>query len=341
MSDSAFFAGLDIGGSTIKSMLLDGSGEPVGQLVEIPSLVQDGYRKTFDQLRESLRLLEEQTGISPDALQAVGLDVPAPCSNGVIWGKANLSEDWVGTNIEAEFSSEIGRPVTMTNDGNAAAFGEWLYRREREGGLLFVAPGTGLGGGLVLPGGVMYEGTNGLALEVSDMTVPFEELDGTVPVDAAGRERCLEAWVSLVALRRTLQIQLRQERWRDHPLNRDDASIIEKAFRLRDYAEQGDDLAREIFERQGRILGYGLADLVSLFDPGLIVIGGGLAETGFRDQYLEAIQEGFRERAAPFYQQSPLPPHEPTTTFEWAIGGDASAAYGAGRHAVDLVNGNG
>lgn len=337
MSDTAYFAGLDIGGSTIKALLINAQADPVGAMVEIPSLVQQGFRRTFLQLHEALRLLSTQTNIRPDDIRAVGLDVPAPCSKGVIWGKANLSEDWVGTNIEQEFAREVRKPVAMTNDGNAAAYGEWLYRRERQGGLLFVAPGTGLGGGLVLPGGHMYEGTNGLALEVSDITVPFEEDNGTIPADALGRERCLEAWVSLVGLRRTLQIKLSQERYRSHPLNLEDSTIVEKAFKLRQFAEKGDPLAVEIFQRQAYILGYGLADLVSLFDPGLIVIGGGLAETTFRDWYLEAVEQGFHQRAAPFYRFSPIPPYEKTTTFEWAIGGDKSAAYGVARRVMDLV----
>ena len=183
----------------------------------------------------------------------------------------------------------------------------------------------------------MYEGTTGLALEVSDITVPFEEDDGSVPADALGRERCLEAWVSLVGLRRTLQIKLSQPKNASHPLNLESSTIVEKAFKLRNYAEKGDPLAVEIFKRQANILGYGLADLTSLFDPGLIVIGGGLAETSFRDWYLEAVEEGFHKRAAPFYRFSPIPPYQKTTTFEWAIGGDKSAAYGAARRVMDCA----
>ncbi len=329
-----YFAGLDIGGSTVKSVLVDSSGQQTGELVELRSLVGEGYRKTFEQLQESLRRLQEQSGVSASEIAAIGLDVPAPNSHGVIWGRANLAEDWVGTNIEQEFSQLTGKPVSMTNDGNAAAFGEWLYRPERHAGLLFVAPGTGLGGGLILPGGSIYEGANGLALEISDVTVPFEEEDGTIPTDAGGRERCLEAWVSLVGIRRMLRIKLSQAAHAAHPLNQEDVPIEEKAFQLRDYAGKGDTLALEIFERQASILGYGLADQVSIHDPGLIVIGGGLAETGFRDWYLDAVRAGFAQRAAPFYQRSPIPPYEVTTHFEWAIGGDASAAYGVARWAM-------
>ena len=56
-----------------------------------------------------------------------------------------------------------------------------------------------------------------------------------------------------------------------------------------------------------------------------------------RDWYMAAVEEGFHQRAAPFYRFSPIPPFAPTTTFEWAIGGDKSAAYGVARRVMDLV----
>ncbi len=336
IKNTSYFAGLDIGGTTVKAMLIDSKGEQVGDMVEVRSYVKEGFRKTFGQLQECLSLLGKQSGISTEEIAAVGLDVPAPCSKGVIWGQANLSSDWVGTDISSEFSKEVGKPVWMTNDGNAAAYGEWLMRGDREDGLLFVAPGTGLGGGLILPGGHIYQGANGLAMEISDVTVPFREKN-RFPADASGRQGCLEASVSLVALRRQLQIKLSLVKYADHPLNQEDTSIEEKAFQLRDYAAKGDVLALELFQKQANILGYALGDQVSELDPGLIVIGGGLAEASFRDWYMSAVEEGFRGRAAPFYQKSPIPPYEPTTTFEWAIGGDASAAFGVARKAMDLV----
>ena len=64
------------------------------------------------------------------------------------------------------------------------------------------------------------------------------------------------------------------------------------------------------------------------FDPGLVVIGGGLAETSFRDDYMGWILDGFKERAWPVYLRSPIDPSKETTRFEWAIGGDGAAAIG-------------
>ena len=333
---SNYFAGLDIGGTTVKCLLVDATGKEAGGIVEVRSHVKDGYRRTFEQMQSAMVQLAENAGVSVDQIAAVGVDVPAPCSNGVVWGKANLGDDWVGTDIRGEFSELTGKPVFMTNDCNAAAYGEWMYRPGHEGGLLYVAPGTGLGGGMVLSGGILFEGTNGLAMEAGDLSVPRTE-DGEWPVDGRGRKACLEGWVSLMALRRQLGKALERPENAGHPLAVSDAPIEEKAFQLRDYAEDGDALAREIFALQANVLGHGLADLASILDPGLMTIGGGLSETSFRDWFIEEVRKGFAERAMAPYRRCPLPPHHPTTLIEWAIGGDGSAAYGSARKAMDLV----
>lgn len=323
-----YFAGLDIGGSTVKSILVNDQGEQVGDLVEVPSRVVAGYQRTFDQLEMALDQLAAGAGIPRDAIGGVGLDVPAPSSDGVVWYRANLGDDWVGTNICERLSERIKVPVTMTNDGNAAALGEYAARPDHAGGLLLVAPGTGLGGGLVLPDGTAYIGQNGLAMEVGHFSVPFREEDGALPDCSCGKVGCLEAWVSLVALRRRLALELAKDKWAQHPLNSANESIERKAFHLRDFADKEEPLALELFRQQGFILGYGLADLVRLFDPGLVVIGGGLAEAGFRDSFMEWVLEGFNDRTWPVYQHSPVAPEQVTTHFEWARGGDSAAALG-------------
>ncbi len=323
-----YFVGLDIGGTTVKSMLVDRDGEPVGEMLEVRSHVDEGFRRTFEQLIAALDGLCSANGISRGQVAGVGLDVPAPCCDGVIWSKANLAQDWVGVNIAEKFEKEIGVPLFMTNDGNAAAAGEYAVRPDHTGSLLLVSPGTGLAGGLVLAGGEIYQGANGLSLEVGHNSVPFREEDGSLPDCTCGQTACAEAWVSLMALRRRLGLELQKEEWAGHVLNQDTATIAEKAFRLRDLAQEGDELAIEIFQQQGFIFGYALADLARLFDPGLIVIGGGLAESTFRDQYMEWIMEGFESRAWPIYLTSPIDPGHVTTDFQWAAGGDSAAAVG-------------
>lgn len=335
-SASSYFVGLDIGGTTVKAVLVNHLAEQVGPLAEVRSLVKDGYEATFGQLDNAIDQLATAAGIERGQVKGIGLDVPAPSSDGVIWGRANLGDDWVGTDIRGKLSARTGMPVFMTNDGNAAALGEYALRRKHIGSLMLVAPGTGLGGGLVLPGGRSYEGENGLALEVGHVSVPFREDDGSLPACSCGLKGCAEAWVSLMALRRRLRLELAKPQWADHPLNATDAPVEEKAFKLREFAEKGDELAVSIFKQQGFILGYLIADLVRVFDPGLVVIGGGLAETSFRDQYMVWINEGFADRAWPVYRVSPLDPNKVTTEFEWAAGGDAAAAIGMAYTAKEL-----
>ena len=335
--ESSYHAGLDIGGTTVKAVLVNQQAEQVGPLTEVRSNVKDGYEATFRQLDLALDQLAAGAGIEKSAIAGIGLDVPAPSSDGVIWGKANLGDDWVGTDIRGKLSARTGVPVFMTNDGNAAALGEYALRHKHLCSLLLVAPGTGLGAGLVLPGGRSYEGANGLALETGHISVPFREDDDSLPQCSCGLTGCAEAWVSLMALRRRLRLELAKPEWSNHPLNEGDAPIEEKAFKLRNFAEAGDALAVQIFKQQGFILGYAIADMVRTLDPGLVVIGGGLAETSFRDQYMGWIQEGFADRAWPAYRISPLDPDKVTTRFEWAIGGDAAAAIGMAYTAHELA----
>lgn len=337
---SPFFAGLDIGGTTVKAVLVNAQADQAGPMVEVRSLVKDGYEATFTQLESALDQLAAGASIPRSAIRGIGLDVPAPSSNGVIWGRANLGDDWVGTDIRGRLSSRLGIPVFMTNDGNAAAVGEFAVRKYHTSSLMLVAPGTGLGGGFVLPGGHVYEGVNGLALEVGHISVPFREDDGSLPPCSCGLTGCAEAWVSLMALRRRLKIELEKPEWYNHPLNETNAPIEEKAFRLRDFAAEGDTLAVSIFRQQGFILGFAIADLVRVFDPGLVVIGGGLAETSFRDHYMQWIEEGFADRAWPVYRHSPIDPTRLTTRFEWATGGDAAAAIGMAYTARELFQAN-
>jgi len=334
--NASYYAGLDIGGTTVKAVLVDSRAQQAGKLVEVRSQVKDGYEATFAQLENALDQLAAGIGITRADIAGIGLDVPAPSSNGVIWGRANLGDDWVGTDIRGRLSERLGKPVFMTNDGNAAALGEYAVRQYHNSSLMLIAPGTGLGGGLVLPGGKIYEGVNGLALEVGHISVPFREDDGELPPCSCGLKGCSEAWVSLMALRRRLRLDLAKPQWASHPLNQMDGPVEEKAFRLREFAEKGDELAVSLFKQQGFILGFMTADLVRVFDPGLVVFGGGLAETSFRDQYMQWIQEGFIDRAWPAYRYSPLDHSKISTHFEWAMGGDAAAAIGMAYSAHEM-----
>ena len=89
MDESAHFAGLDIGGTTVKAALLNGTGRQIGEGVELRSHGSEGYRATFKQLHLALETICSDNSVDLSTISAVGIDVPAPSSNGVIWGQAN------------------------------------------------------------------------------------------------------------------------------------------------------------------------------------------------------------------------------------------------------------
>src|SRR5690554_5211030 len=103
-NNARYYIGLDIGGTTVKSVMVDDRAEQVGALVEVRSQVKDGYEATFRQLDEAIDRLTQQAGVSRGQVGGIGLDVPAPSSDGVVWGRANLGEDWVGTDIRGKLS---------------------------------------------------------------------------------------------------------------------------------------------------------------------------------------------------------------------------------------------
>ncbi|MEM7317842.1 MAG: hypothetical protein AAF408_02350, partial [Pseudomonadota bacterium] len=97
MANTHYFAGLDIGGTTVKAALLDSKGEQAGDMVEVRSHGSEGYQATFGQLRVALDQLCENAGVEFESIAAAGIDVPAPGYHGVLWGQANHKQDRVGT----------------------------------------------------------------------------------------------------------------------------------------------------------------------------------------------------------------------------------------------------
>lgn len=176
------------------------------------------------------------------------------------------------TELRKAVESRYGVPVAVENDASAAAWGE---RKHGAGGgaqnMCMVTVGTGIGGGIIT-GGELYRGGRGFAAEVGHMVI----LDGG-PLCACGQRGCLEAMASGTAIGRMARERSgepgAQEVLRTaggDPANITGA-IVTKA------AENGDAFATAILETTGGYLGVGLANLVHLLDPEVIVVGGGAA----------------------------------------------------------------
>jgi glucokinase len=204
-----------------------------------------------------------------ESVNAVGIAVPGPIDpqKGIILTAPNLPE-WEGVPIPQKIEKEIGAPAFMGNDANLAALGEWRYGAGRgHHDLLYLTVSTGIGGGVISHDQLLL-GTHGLAAELGHITILP---DG--PLCGCGQRGHLEALASGTGIAAYMAEQLAEGR-KSSLTGRPDAKEISQA------AKNGDQLAVEAFQRAGYFLGLGLANFLAIFNPSIVIFGGGVSKVG-------------------------------------------------------------
>ena len=294
-------AGVDLGGTAINYTFLDQRGQfLIDGLCEHPARSVEGPDICLGQIADGLAIAAEQAGILVENVVAIGLDTPGPASGTGVLSKRGSTNfvhaEWAGYDIRAGLERRLGRPVTYLNDGNAAAL--WghvaIFGSENTATSVSAIIGTGLGGGVVTAGKVIT-GRNGFGGELGHVLIPFcliPGIEGLVPACNCGRTGDLESLCSLTAIRRTLLPYFLKQH-PNHELARA-GDIAQASKRVRGLAEQGDDLCRQIFRVQARALGLFFDEMINVFDPDALVVGGGAVETSaeFQSWFLAEIREG-------------------------------------------------
>jgi glucokinase-like ROK family protein len=266
------FLGIDIGATSVDVALTDGELKVLGHVSE-PCDVRSGPAVVIDAVVGLAAKLRAEHEV-PEIFGA-GAGVPGPVSfregAPVV---PPLMPGWHHVPIRDLLSQELGCPVVIDNDVNIMAIGE------RQAGVargaedfLFIKIGTGIGCGVIL-GGVIHRGVSGSAGDIGHIRV---QDDG--PVCACGNAGCLEAFFGGAALARDATIAAKEhrsavlsERLSDgHALTAIDVGVA---------AAAGDTVAIEMVREGGRRVGQVIAGLVSFVNPGLVVIGGGVAGLG-------------------------------------------------------------
>jgi glucokinase len=195
-----------------------------------------------------------------------------------------------GIPLKDELEPRIGLPLTLENDANAAAWGEFRFGAGSEvDHLVFVTLGTGVGGG-VISHGVLLRGAQGSGGELGHVT-----LHVTGPRCACGNRGCLEALASGTAISRRAR-----ELASEHPDSALGRLAVKRKVLGEDVtrlAREGDELALSVLEESGRWLGIGLAGFVNIFNPEVAAIGGGVMAAG--ELILKAAREEVHLRARP------------------------------------------
>jgi glucokinase len=205
---------------------------------------------------------------------------------GTVWAP-NLP-GWERMPLASRLQRAIGIPVIVESDRNAAVLGEsWRGAARGKSDAIVLMIGTGIGAG-ILSGGRLLRGAHELSGCAGWLTITRAELP-----NIAGTGE-LESLASGPAIARAAQQRLREQE--ESSLSQLEVSRI-TAHEVATAARNGDRLALDVFANAGRFLGYGIANMVSILDPQVLILGGGLSVVA--DLYLESLRKAMMERAQP------------------------------------------
>jgi len=277
----------DLGGTHLRAATVDRSGKIQFRFKQNTPQVPDATA-IVDAIVAAVRECEEQSD-GRNEISAVSLVVPGTVKveEGAVVTAPNLP-CLDGFRLAAALTEQLNLPAFLENDANAAAVGEmWQGAAVGCKTIICLTLGTGVGGGIILDG-KLWRGVDGAAAEIGHMCVdPFGGVACT-----CGSRGCLEVFASATAIVRMTREA--SPRYPDSILQGKDDRTAAMIFEA---GKQGDELALEIFRRMGVYLGIGLANLINILNPEMIVIGGGVVN-GW-DLFEKHMHQQVEERAFP------------------------------------------
>ena len=283
---------VDIGGTKFAVGMLTGSGQVLARL-EASSEPEEGLRAGLARINAMLQETSKQSG---GELEGIGIGCTGPVNplTGEV-GRIEFLPGWEGFNLAAEIQQVFGVTVALENDADAAALGEFAWGAgQGSRRFIYLTVSTGIGGGIVIDG-ELYRGVEGAHPEIGHHVI-----DPRGPKCFCGAHGCWESLAGGLALARRA--------------NRPTAHEACAA------AESGDPVAMEAVAREAEYLGLGIANLVTLYIPDVIALGGGVMQS--RRLFWKKIERTVRENCG-------LVPFELTRLIPASLGRDAGLAGAA------------
>ena len=287
-----YVLGLDMGGTNSVLGVVDARGHVLGRT----SIKTQSYRDINDYVNalyeEAQKIIEPLGGM--EMVRGIGAGVPnGNFYTGYIQEAMNLP--WQTVPFAQLVSERFSLPCRITNDANAAAMGEMTYGAAKGmKNFIMITLGTGVGSGIVIDGNVVY-GHDGFAGELGHTTAVRGE--NARPCNC-GKMGCLEAYASATGVARTAK-EILTSTTKETLLRQLDVDNITSKD-VYDAAEQGDEVAKEIFDFTGTILGQQLADFIAFSAPEAIVLFGGLTKSG--DWIKRPIEEAMNQNVLPLWK---------------------------------------
>ena len=266
---------LDIGGTKLAAGVFDAGFNLVGH-ARIPTHVEEGPDAVFRRITGLLESLMERCKIGSDDLCCIGVGCGGPldAETGIIYSPPNLP-GWDSYPLKGKLEKHFGVPAFVDNDANAAAMAEQRFGAGRGyKNIFYITASTGIGSGLILDG-KLYRGTNFSAGEFGHIV-----LARNGPKCNCGGRGCLEALASGTAIARRARKEAKRapDSRLAQVLNEKQASFAAKDVIA--LARRGDRLSQNIFGDAVFYLGLGIVSAIHLLNPEIVIIGGGLSQTG-------------------------------------------------------------
>lgn len=272
---AARYVGADIGGTNIRAGVVDDAGRILGE-ARRPSLSENGLRAAVERCIEAIEEALDNAGLATRDVRAVGLGVAGSLRSqeGICVYSPNFA-DSRGVPILPPINAALGLPSFMLNDVFVQTLGEHTFGAGRGyDQVVMITLGTGIGGGAIIDGELRVGPTEGFA-EVGHMTI---EPEG--PFCHCGNRGCWEALAGRDAIVRRAITKIQQggqtaiAEMIEYRLGSITPALIARC------AEQGDSLAIEVLTETGYYLGIGIANLIQLYNPEALIVGGGIAQAG-------------------------------------------------------------
>ena len=289
-ADRPFILALDLGGTRFRLALVDQGGRFHKRFPALTHALE-GREGLLQRMKEAMKGIVADVGF--EAVRGLGIAAPGPLDpvSGVLLTPPNLP-GWENTPLKSLFEEEFRLPVFVSNDANLAALGEHRYGAAKGvEDFIYITISTGIGGGII-SGGRLLLGARGLAGEVGHMTIDVQG-----PQCNCGNTGCWEAMASGSAIARTAIERIKDGQASTMTslvggeLDKVTAETVDQAARL------GDPLAQAVMAEVGTLIGVGLVNLAHIFNPQLIVIGGGVSNAG--DLIFEPARQVIAQRAMP------------------------------------------
>lgn len=264
------YLGIDVGGTNIKGLVVDESGKIFAR-AKVETRAKEGAGVVVNQIETVVMTILKEAGVTINEVKAMGIGTPGQIDReqGIIRDAGNLYFKEVP--LKRILEDRLNTQVFLGNDAQLATLGEaWLGAGQGASNLVMITLGTGIGGGIIINGSI-YHGVNGTAGELGHMKILSEG-----PPCSCGQVGCWETVASGTAMLRRMKELLTSQ-------NTVFFSATQEALTVRllkKAAEQGDKLALQVFEETAYYLSLGLSNIINIFNPEIIIVGGGVGETG-------------------------------------------------------------